>query len=239
MTVVSARYGYKDDKVKALEESLRKCDFEHNVIWLREQSDPELDPILARWQDYARVLGGLPANEPCIVCDSRDVIFQNEPSWDWSGLQFHLEKSTKIIGYNLLNYNWIMGIFGYRCAYSLRFNPIVCAGVISGFPMLLRKLALRVARYVNTGMFQNRTIQNRTKEMGKYWAPNAHDQGIVNYLAYSEFRDCAAFFTNELGPVCHCEGLGPGELVRHQGVYRRPDGHTPTVVHQYDRIKAS
>lgn len=230
MTVITARYLYSDRTVEPLRESLLRVGLDRHVIWLTESPDPTLRGSLARWRGYTEVLKGLPQHEPCMLCDSRDVIFQRQPDWEWRGIQAYLEKSGTLLGTSQVNFNWVAGVFGYETAYSLRFNPIVCCGVITGHAEELRRLTKIAMRYMGGGRFSPKKEQSPTVHF------QGHDQGVLNTLIYKTFGPEVTFYPNETGPVFHCAHSDPEELLLVDGTYIRPDGRIPCVIHQYDRL---
>jgi len=196
--------------------SLKQQGLDKDLVWLPEEK--AVSPYMMRHAAGARYLSTLSPDEPCVLCDSRDVVFQAKPKWRIEGLQLHQEASRACIGGSSINALWVYQLFGQSRLEQLKYNPIINCGIISGSAGVLSRLLHDIAA------------------LGNDKCHPAQDQGIVNHLVYGKYRNTSTFFTNETGPVLHCSYLVVGEFIEDSGILVRADGHIPTIVHQYDRL---
>ena len=159
------------------------------------------------------------------LTDLRDVTFQQNPfsRAEPGKLRFYVEEPPRTIGECPINGRWIQEYFGDETLKEVADKPIVCSGSILGdYPSTMKYLehfilTLRKARDIMRGA----------------------DQGVHNYLAYTELASMVTLCPNRDSEVLTM-GLMPkdedfarnesGQLVDRNGV-------PYAVLHQFDRFE--
>lgn len=230
MLIVTAVLGYTKSQIMPFYQSLMDSGFQGSLIamvndceaaqFLKSQyvvtvPDDRRVPFpvnTRRFKVFYDLLRGTD-RYPTIICDSRDVIFQENPEFHMpnSGVNVFCEDSSMTIGKCPYNSMWM----GEMCG-RLKWDdkPIICAGVTSG------------------------QLEDYCREMWERLStlPPKHglDQAVHNDLVYSGKLN-AKVWANEEGPV-YTVGYIPRESVSiEDGVIKNRKGDSPCVVHQYDR----
>jgi len=230
MIILTTAFNYDPSKVKAFWNSLQDSGFSGTVAvmandcgaarWLEERGaeilpDPKVKyPINSRrFMAYKERLRGV--EEPCIISDIRDVVFQKNPEehMPLQGVNVFQEYEGMTIGDCPYNSKWMRQIFGEPCRWADK--QIICAGVTSG---ILSEYCTRLWEAIIA-------------------CPNyvGLDQAAHNHLVYGGGVP-SWIHANEEGPV-YTVGYLPRESVEvgDDGLVRNKAGEIPAIVHQYDR----
>ena len=155
-----------------------------------------------------------PIEEPIIICDIRDIIFQKNPEqfMPTEGVNVFREFEGKTIGECPYNSKWMIDIFG---TIKWGHKEIICAGATSG----------RLTDYCDAVW---KMLDNLPPIVGL-------DQAVHNHLIYSE-KVKADMFANEAGEV-YTVGYMPRESIpiAEDGFIHNKAGEVPCIIHQYDR----
>lgn len=159
-----------------------------------------------------------------LVTDSRDVVFQGNP---FEALESNLEVSIsgiegRTIGKCPFNSSWIEMIYGKKVLEKMIDHRIVCAGVTIGS-------VEAVENYLQA------MCQEFWDYLPKVYSTTAYDQGIHNYLNYSnkyKHQDT----DNDQGIIATLGYCDKDSIVidRTKNLLRVYDKY-PAIVHQYDR----
>lgn len=159
------------------------------------------------WKEFLRGV-----NEPVIISDIRDVIFQSNPEYNMpiKDINVFSEDLSMTIGSCPYNSKWMRDIFS-KPMYSN--HPIICAGITSGY----------LTEYCHT-------VWDMLKDLPPIVGL---DQAIHNHIVYSNRLPCH-IHTNDI-PVFTVGYIRPlGNVDIKDGIVVSPEG-TPCMVHQYDR----
>lgn len=160
-----------------------------------------------------------------LLTDVRDVIFQAVP-FPWflptDKLSVAVESRRKAIWDDVCNTRWILTKFGAHIFHDLRGYPSICSGTtIAPVDIMLSYLNKMIScTFLQGGYFQ------------------LIDQGVHNYLLYTNKVGPAAFMDNSAG-VFLTLGLEEAEqiLINPQGKITTRGNTAAAIVHQYDRHK--
>lgn len=161
------------------------------------------------------------------LTDLRDVIFQGNPlsHGEKGRLRFYVEEPPNTIGSCPNNSRWIREYFGEETLQSLATRPIICSGTTLGdYEAILTYLE----KFILT-LHQSRSLMR----VGV-------DQGIHNYLAYTELQSLVTLCPNRTAEVLTM-GLMPREenFARNSaGQLIDGNGNPYAVLHQFDRHEA-
>lgn len=229
MIILSTALFYKADIVKPFLNSLRATGFSGKLAvisnrcgareYLRANGAEILEDIKngypinsRRFLIYREFLRSV--DEPVVICDSRDIIFQKNPEqyMPTEGVNVFREYEGKTIGECPYNSKWMKTIFGIV---QWGHKEIICAGATSG----------RLADYCDAIW---KMLDNFPPIVGL-------DQAAHNHLIYSE-QIKAKMFANEQGEVLTV-GYIPRETmsIGEDGFIHNKAGKTPTIIHQWDR----
>jgi hypothetical protein len=226
MIVMATAFNYAIDAVEAFWKSLISTGYQGKIIivaddceaskWLKEQgamifaAPPAGHPIHSnRYFAYRNILKDI--DEPVVIADIRDVIFQKNPEYymPTEGVNVFQEYEGMTIGKCPYNSRWMN---------ELNINQwdnrtIICAGITSG----------RLSEYLDK-------LCNML-EKAPFMA--GIDQAVHNHLIYSG-KVSANIYSNEEGQV-YTVGHLPKESVYVDDNIRNKTGEIPCMVHQYDR----
>jgi len=229
MIILTTAHGYGESKVRAFYNSLEDSGFSGKLVvmandcsgakWLEDRGaellpDPKTHfPLNSRrFMAYKEYLRGV--EEPTLIADIRDVVFQKNPEihMPLSGVNVFQEYEEMNIKSCPYNSSWMKAIFG-EAKWGDR--PIICAGVTSGHLM-------EYCVVLWESLFALKPVVGL-------------DQAVHNHLVYSK-RIPATIHANEDGPV-YTVGYLPRESVNlgDDGLVRNKAGEIPCIVHQYDR----
>lgn len=160
-----------------------------------------------------------------LLTDVRDVIFQAVP-FPWflppDRLSVAVESRRKAIYDDVCNTRWILTKFGTHIFHELCGYPSICSGTtIAPTDIMLSYL--------------NKMISCIFWQGGYF---KLIDQGVHNYLLYTNQVGPAAFMDNNSG-VFFTLGLEEPDqiIVNLQGKITTQSNTVPAIVHQYDRHK--
>jgi len=158
------------------------------------------------------------------LADLRDVSFQKNPfdHAEAGKLRFYVEEPPHTIGSCPNNSRWIREYFGEEVLQQIGANPIICSGTTLGdYPSIITYLE----HFILT--------LRRSHSLMRVGV----DQGIHNYLAYTELTSLVTLCPNR-----ESEFLTMGLMPRDEKFSRNPDGQlidrhgVPyAVLHQFDR----
>lgn len=158
--------------------------------------------------------------EQVLVCDTRDVIFQNDVFALFKDCVNWLGYSTELLTIGeerRYNYPWIKICFGKVEADKLSDKKVICAGTIIATTREMKIFCSKMWEIVK---------QNLTRNF---------DQGTMNYLVWNKLLPIENLIEND---VDSGEILTNGQIkdnkIRDDKILRG-DGGVPAVVHQYDR----
>lgn len=154
--------------------------------------------------------------------DTRDVIFQKDPFSYYTepGVYCFLEDLRCRIKDNKYNAYWINFGFGEQVFSQMADEPISCSGVTLGsgkeFIHYLDKMVEYIVRLPNTGGL---------------------DQGIHNYLIFTDQIERLHLITDDDGPVTTLTTFKPYDKIKFskEGYLLNNHNEVLNIVHQYDR----
>ena len=168
-----------------------------------------------RWKAYSDFLKDV--NEPVVITDIRDVVFQKNPEefMPLEGTNVFTEDGKKIIGTCFFNSCWLENI-GITKWHKER---IICAGVSSGH-------LKEYSQAMWNSILELKPLQKQAEDLGG-------DQAIHNNLIYSGFPAVIHNQNSEVYTVGHL----PKESVKinEDGFIINEKGEVPCMVHMYDR----
>ena len=154
-----------------------------------------------------------------MLTDTRDVLFQKNP-FDYpftKKLNFFLEESKRI-GDCSFNSKWIRVGFGDDCLKVLEDRLVSCSGTTMGTASGVQDY---LEHMISSHMF--------TSPMAGI------DQGIHNYLIYTNTFPYAQVFPNGVGPVLTLGYMASGDIRFRDGLVLDKSFEVVDVIHQYDR----
>jgi hypothetical protein len=202
--------------------------------FLAKQEDPE---ALVRWSLpfhnistlryllYHRFLRSKPGRYRYVfLSDLRDVSFQRSPfvEAEPGKLRFYVEEPPNTIGTCPNNSRWIREYFGEEILQQLSAKPIICSGTTLGE---YDAVMVYLEKFIGT-LRQARSLMR----VGV-------DQGIHNYLAYTELAPLVTLCPNRESEVLTMGLMPRDENFRRNdaGQLINRDGTPYAVLHQFDR----
>ena len=202
--------------------------------FLEKQENPE---TLARWSLpfhnistlryllYHRFLRARPARYRYVfLSDLRDVSFQQSPfiEAEPGKLRFYVEEPPNTIGTCPNNSRWIREYFGEEILQQLFAKPIICSGTTLGD---YGAIMVYLEKFIGT-LRQARSLMR----VGV-------DQGIHNYLAYTELAPLVTLCPNRESEVLTMGLMPRDENFRRNDTGQLIDRHGApyAVLHQFDR----
>ena len=246
--ILSAAAGYNWSQLEVFIRSLRKV-YSEKVVLILNNPNSELisklrdfdidflntdivptDSYQSRYQYYSDYLNSNHNYKKVLLTDSRDVFFQNNP-FDFpyrKELNFFLEDEH--IANSSVNVKWIKRTVGNLALQKIKNQFISCCGQVIGTHE-------KILGYCNT--------MNSNISLYKY-RPSFHsllfkrkikgwDQGIHNYLVYSDFFKNVDFYTNKNGDVATLT-LNKSLNFNKNNRLVNGNGQEYSIVHQYDHF---
>jgi hypothetical protein len=160
------------------------------------------------------------------LTDLRDVLFQDDPfALPVAGLEVFLEDASQTIGTSPFNRRWIRDVYGRDEQERVARNTVSCSGTVIGDRDSIRSYLEAMRSEVE------RAIRRWQRPLA------SHDQGIHNWLLYTDRLRGAHVVPNEHGRVLTM-GAMSGFRRGADGKVLNADGSVPSVLHQYDRHAA-
>ncbi|NVM05308.1 MAG: hypothetical protein HWN67_23525 [Candidatus Helarchaeota archaeon] len=200
-------------------------------------------PFITDISDVNNILPKLPYNKMAHVCsrfvmyylylskygknyskvmltDVRDVIFQHNP-FDFKfnkGLCCFLEDKRVKINTSEINTKWIREGFGEKVLAEIGHNCISCAGITIGETSKIMNYLKKMVDYLTQG-----------------GGTSINDQGVHNYLIYTNQLNDLELFENEKGPVLTLGQTKKGTIhFNNEGLIINDNGDVFNVIHQYE-----
>ena len=153
-----------------------------------------------------------------ILSDLRDVIFKKDPRGiQHSELDCYLEDGSMTLGKYPHNSRWIKSSYGEETLEKLKDGRISCGGVTIG--------TQEGIEYYLRSMIEDEAGLGHPRYCGFF-------QAMHNDLIHTGKLNCRVV-ENEQGDV-YTAGYTDGILIKKHVIHDRK-GHTPYIVHQYDR----
>lgn len=215
--------GKKDEKIK---EFLKKYDSKYLEIDVHK-----FDVQIKRYYFYLKILKEFNFNK-VLLCDSRDIYFQNNPfDFDYKGeINFFLE--DKRIKDCEFNSNWFLKAYGKDKFNKISEKIISCSGTTLGTQNSIKD-------YLNL-MIQNSKKYKYKKKL-KYLITfrrdkngRGVDQAHANYIAHNNLIKNSYLYKNENGPIAtvyHLKKIKFNDKSQLINVLNKPYA----IVHQYDK----
>lgn len=157
--------------------------------------------------------------EGILLTDTRDLIFQKDPSTLPSqGLHAFEEDGSMTLGSCPYNSMWLQLGYGAEALAEMAHFSISCVGTVCGDYQ-------SIAHYLESLCTEIKRIQPRTRK--------PQDQAAHNYLVRKVLSN--RMWGNEEGEVYTVGYLPRGSVKVVDGKIVNEDGHVPTVIHQWDR----
>lgn len=251
--ILGAIKGLEFDEISPFLHSLFQTDFDGKVAFYVGQASaatckalddlgveiltvPEYNSLTAspinslRYFVYEQYLAGLaqtPAN--ILLADVRDVVFQRNPfEIDLgNGLCCFLENEKLNLATCVANSGWLACAYGKEVLERIGRHKISCSGTTIGTgPAVRAYLAAMTA-----GL---RAIEVRTPNI--MHVISGIDQGVHNYLLYTDALPGTRLYSNEFGPVATLNYVDPAHIqLDDSNKILNRNGDPYHVVHQYDR----
>ena len=182
-----------------------------------------------RYAIYKEVLSKFPTIENFIICDSRDVFFQNNPfkkSYKKDLIFFLEEQKIKNDKRNSL---WLKNTVGIKEFEKIKDNLISCCGVVIGNYDGIRNYVSLMSEYLYKKPFQ------RSWKHKLIFRPiKPYDQGIHNFLIYNNFFSNYEIVKNQNGLVANISYMSNFKKNKF-GKMINDLGEEYDIVHGYDR----
>jgi hypothetical protein len=233
--VVSLRKHYNDDVILFVDTN------NESVISFLEQNDVMSVPMPPSLREHVQICNErhkvyrdfLQSNfkdvERILICDVRDVIFQDDPFKHKKEAELEFFCESELIKNDECNGPWWMGgTYGQEVLDHLGNNLIICAGTTIGTRdgMLL---------YLNELINEiDRMIVMRGQELQK--TRPVVDQVCHNFLIYTGKFPSHKLYKTGYGPIATMS-FERDYLINSDGVLQNRMGNIPSVVHQWDRTK--
>lgn len=151
-----------------------------------------------RYFVYKEVLKKFSKKKKIIICDSRDVWFQNNPFKKnyRTELSFFLEE--QLIKNDKRNKRWLVNTVGIEEYNKIKNNFISCCGVIMGTYNGIKKYSYLMSKYLK-GYPYKRPLRH----IITFKPIKPYDQGIHNYLIYNNLLKNYEIIKNQFGLVAN------------------------------------
>jgi len=246
--IVGAASKYRPDQLRPFIESLRATGYAGDVVimvnfwnwrlksYLRRHGVTPLPmwstrrlhgpPATHRYQLYTRFARrNRERYDEMMVTDTRDVIFQRHPFADIASAacHFYLEHPTLTIGEEPTNLRWARLFLPADQAAALGRHRISCNGIVIGGMAAMDEYLARMAADLLD-------VPIATRLRG------AADASIHHRLVFLPGGIAGVIMENNVHIATM--GLEPGSIyvAGDDGLVRTTDGHTPAILHQYDRV---
>ena len=201
-----------------------------DFMWLSDFLAAANHPSVGRYMHYAKaVFARKDRFDHVILCDSRDLIFQTDPSkelQDINGVRFALENPFIRMIDEVTNTQWFTALYGEQAAQRHAGKRIACGGVqfgtMAGISVYLQKMFGEIVRlsYLTQRKF-------------------GFDQSMMNRLGWDGEIPDLTWGENLQHEIANLNGYTSDELepLLHNGVLLRQDNGQPVmIVHQFDRV---
>jgi hypothetical protein len=246
--ILSAAAGYNWQQLEIFVKSLRK-NYSGKVLLILNNPNIELinklknfdidyldtkivpsDSAQSRYKYYYDYLNDNKVYEQVLLTDSRDVLFQNNPFnfFYKKDLNFFLE--DEYIKNSSINSEWIEKTTGKLSLENIKDKKISCCGQVIGRHQSILNYCHIMRKNIITHKYKPsiRSFLFQKKMTG--W-----DQGIHNYLVYSDIFNNVDFYDNKNGDVATL-ALHKGLNFNNRGRLINQNGNEYSVIHQYDRF---
>lgn len=159
-----------------------------------------------------------------LLCDSRDVLFQNDPFKLVESDSLYVAMESKKVGDCKYNSSWIRMIYGDEILSTLQDNYISCAGTTMGS----RNSILTYLEY----MTKNLSALGKSLDTGSN--TNILDQGIHN--RYVNDHEDKVRKSGNNSNIFFTMGHADRFIFSRDGVLINPNSDAYSIVHQYDRF---
>lgn len=182
-------------------------------------------PMEARFLRYRRFLE-TESYERVLVCDVRDVVFQNNPfeQLPLSGLAVSIETRRYTLATEPHNREWLRQVYGPAVVEEIGSQPVSCVGVTYGDIASMRAyLALMTAEIL-------RLSATAARHGGA-------DTATHNFLLWTNRLDPVRLLETLASPVATLNDVAEGDVkLSPEGKLLNRDGSEPSILHQYDRV---
>jgi len=230
--VKSLRKIYKDKVLLILNNpniELKKKLNDFNIDFLDTKIVPS-DSYQSRYQYYYDYLNNNKAYQQVLLTDSRDVFFQNNP-FNFlykKNLNFFLEDDY--IKNSSVNIKWIKKTTGNLILEKIKDKKISCCGQVIGIQQSILEYCDIMRKNIIIHKYKPSIHSFLFNRKIKGW-----DQGIHNYLVYSNFFENMDFYDNKNGDVATLS-LNKGLNFNNKGRLINQNGNEYSIVHQYDHF---
>ena len=167
-----------------------------------------------------------------LLCDSRDIYFQDSPfNFNYKGqINFFLEDF--IIENCPFNTNWIVKTYGKEKFDKIAKKTILCSGTVLGNQKKIKEYLFLMCKNISNYKYKRRlkyALTFRVDPEGR-----GCDQGHANYIVHNSMIDDFAFYSNSEGPfatVYYLKKLNFDKSSKLINVTGKPY----LLVHQYDK----
>ena len=215
-----------DKKDNLIEYEIKK--FNCNVI---KTSINKKDIQFQRYKIYTDLLNKKNF-ENILLCDSRDIYFQNDPfKYNYSGsINFFLEDfKIKDCPYNS---NWLIKTYGKNEFEKIADKTILCSGTVLGSQKKIKEYLNLMVKNISKFKYKKRLkyfLTFRTDPEGR-----GCDQGHANYLVHNKIINDCKFYNNFDGPVATVFYLNKINFDKDSRLLNTL-GNPYLVIHQYDK----
>ena len=234
--VIGAAHGYSAKQVRPFLKSLRMTGYVGKIILYADGGganeasrwDVEIQacptfrgkPHAARFLWIQKSIEDNPC-EGVLLADTRDVIFQSNPSLlPAIGLHTFEEDRSMTLGSCPYNSKWLRIGYGEKILEELSHLPISCVGATCGDWE-------NVSHYLTLLREEINRIQPKTNE--------PQDQAAHNFLIYKKIP--STIWNNEVGDIYTVGYIPKHTVVLENGKILNRAGDIPIIVHQWDRHK--
>lgn len=227
--------GYKAHEIRPFLKSLRQTGYDKKILLFVNDTaaeeakkwDVDIRPIprplikvhSARFICLESAIQDI-ACEGVLLVDTRDIIFQKNPSQNLSckGLNVYEEDMSMSLGTCPYNSLWIQLGYGEEMLEKLKTFPISCVGTTCGDINSIRNYLKYLKEEINR-------IQPRTQK--------PQDQAAHNYLIREKLN--VRVWHNEEGEIYTVGYIQRGTVKIKNNKIINQAGMVPTVIHQWDR----
>jgi hypothetical protein len=249
--ILSTAAGYNWGQLEIFIKSLRKI-FREKVILVLNNPNTDLvnklkdfnidfldtkivpsDSYQSRYQHYYNYLKNNNIFEQVLLTDSRDVFFQNNPFnfFYKKNLNFFLEDDY--IKNSSVNIKWIKRTTGKSILEKIKDKKISCCGQVIGRYQSILDYCDVMRKNIIIHKYKPSIHSFLFKRKIKGW-----DQGIHNYLVYSDIFKNIDFYDNSNGDVATLS-LNKRLNFNNKGRLINKNGNEYSIIHQYDHFADS
>lgn len=248
--VMGLSIGYGEKELAPFVVTLRESGFDGEVVLLTHGGDPGLAAFLRRYQvrmvpfvsvsmlpmsmNSARMFryldwllesfynGEHPGYRQVLLCDVRDVVFQNNPFAEppEGNLSFYLE-TDRTIAACPVNADWMQRAFGSEVLAEVGALPVSCAGTLFGSAPAVLAYLIHMVRCIVAVPPEHRF--------------SGVDQAIHNYILAKKLVQGSIAVPNGKRVMTVPSTQPTGLSLLQNGNIANPDNSISAIVHQYDR----